>query len=104
METRDLTAAVSVAVFLVATAIVVMMWRHRGEGGYSRLSHLLAAFALWLLTIANLYSATAYLWADAHPELLEATRLTMVALRTVVLVLLVALLDYMRKIRYGRRD
>lgn len=93
MELRDYSLLASTLIFLVATAMLAYV------AGRRVTTYAIAALAVWLLALSNLYASTTYLWAGEVPDgVLDVTRLAMVSVRTVTLILLLALLDYIRKV------
>jgi hypothetical protein len=93
LELRDYSLIASSLVFAVATLMLIYVY-----GRHASL-YAIATLAIWLLAVGNLYASSSYLWAgDVSEGVLDVTRLVMVGVRTLTLILLLALLDYIRKV------
>ena len=82
------------SIFVVASTLVWMSRRGRlarqvAFPGAVRL----VTLAVWLLALSAPYSASAFLWtANAPPQVLDILRFAQLALRTAILIVLIALL------------
>lgn len=102
IPTREVGLVISIAIFIVASAGILVI---RQLNGSTPPSLKYGLGIVWLFALLRLYSASSFVWGSTAKDagLISVLRLGVLAVLTVILIVLMAVVVFFARQAYGRK-